>query len=106
MNVLHAAFLGESAPVANVPGGGGRRRRRGPGAGQERAQQAGRRRSQEEGRRRRGAPRRWILPGSVADPNLDPDPHFLGLLDPDPDPSVRGMDPDPDLDPSITKQKK
>ena len=29
---------------------------------------------------------------------------FLGLLDPDP--SVRGMDPDPDLDPSITKQKK
>jgi hypothetical protein len=30
---------------------------------------------------------------------------FLGLLDPDPDPSVRGMDPDPDLDPSITKQK-
>jgi hypothetical protein len=37
---------------------------------------------------------------------------FLGLLDPDPYPSVRGMDPDldldpdPDLDPSITKQKK
>ncbi len=30
---------------------------------------------------------------------------FLGLLDPHPDPSVRGMDPDPDLDPSITKQK-
>jgi hypothetical protein len=29
---------------------------------------------------------------------------FLGLLDPDLDPSVRGMDPDPD--PSITKQKK
>ncbi len=29
----------------------------------------------------------------------------LGLLDPDLDPSVRGMDPDPDLDPSITKQK-
>jgi hypothetical protein len=29
---------------------------------------------------------------------------FLGLLDPDPDLSVRGMDPD--LDPSITKQKK
>jgi hypothetical protein len=28
---------------------------------------------------------------------------FLGLLDPDPDPSFRGMDPDPD--PSITKQK-
>jgi hypothetical protein len=33
---------------------------------------------------------------------------FLGLLDPDPDPSVRGMDPvpTPDLDPSIAKQKK
>jgi hypothetical protein len=35
---------------------------------------------------------------------------FLGLLDPDPDPSVRGVDLDPahatDLDPSITKQKK
>ena len=37
---------------------------------------------------------------------------FFDLLDPDPDPSVRGMDPapdpapDPDLDPSITKQKK
>ncbi len=28
-------------------------------------------------------------------------PMFLGLLDPDPDPVVRGMDPDP----SITKQK-
>jgi hypothetical protein len=27
-------------------------------------------------------------------------------MDTDPDPSVRGMDPDPDLDPSITKQKK
>jgi hypothetical protein len=30
---------------------------------------------------------------------------FLGLLDPDPDPLVRGMDPDPGLDPSIIKQK-
>jgi hypothetical protein len=30
---------------------------------------------------------------------------FLGLLDPDPDPLVRGMDPDPDLDPSIILQK-
>jgi hypothetical protein len=34
---------------------------------------------------------------------------FLDLLDPDPDPSVRGMDPAPDpapnLDPSITKKK-
>ncbi len=28
---------------------------------------------------------------------------FLGLLDPDP--LVRGMDPDPDLDPSNIKQK-
>ncbi len=32
---------------------------------------------------------------------------FFGLLDPDPDPLVKGMDPDPalDPDPSITKQK-
>jgi hypothetical protein len=32
---------------------------------------------------------------------------FLGLLDPDPDPLVRGMDPDQnsDPDPSIIKQK-
>jgi hypothetical protein len=62
MNVRHCCFfLGESAPVADVPGGGrGRRRRRWPGAGQERAQQAGGRRSQEEGGRRRGA---RILPG-------------------------------------------
>jgi hypothetical protein len=29
---------------------------------------------------------------------------FLGLLDPDPDPLVRGMDPDPD--PSIQKKSK
>jgi hypothetical protein len=35
---------------------------------------------------------------------------FLGLLDPDPDPLVRGMDPDtdpaldPDPDPSVIKQ--
>jgi hypothetical protein len=28
---------------------------------------------------------------------------FLGLLDPDPDPLVRGMEPNPD--PSIVKQK-
>jgi hypothetical protein len=43
---------------------------------------------------------------SVADPGpaLDPpDPHFLSLLDPDPDPLERGMDPDPD--PSIIKRK-
>jgi hypothetical protein len=30
---------------------------------------------------------------------------FLGLLDPDPNPLVKGMDPDPDLDPSIIMQK-
>jgi hypothetical protein len=41
---------------------------------------------------------------SVADPNPDPsDLYVFGLLDPDPGPLVRGMDPDPD--PSITKQK-
>jgi hypothetical protein len=42
---------------------------------------------------------------SVADPDPNPDPsdpYVLGLLDPDP--LVRGMDPD--LDPSIIKQKK
>ncbi len=33
--------------------------------------------------------------------DLDPYGMFLGLLDPDPDPLVGGMDPDP----SITKQK-
>jgi hypothetical protein len=46
---------------------------------------------------------------SVADPNPDPDPsdpHVLGLLNPDPVPLVRGMDPDqaPDPDPSIIMQ--
>jgi hypothetical protein len=30
---------------------------------------------------------------------------FLGLLDPDPDPLVRGTDPAPAPDPSIIKQK-
>jgi hypothetical protein len=39
---------------------------------------------------------------SVADPD-PPDPHVLGLLDPDP--LVRGMDPDPDPEPSIIKKK-
>ncbi len=42
---------------------------------------------------------------AVPDPYLDPDPpdpHVLGLLDPDSDPLVTGMDPDPD--PSIIKQ--
>jgi hypothetical protein len=35
----------------------------------------------------------------------DPDPGhmFFGLLDPDPDPLVRGMVSDPDPDPSIIK---
>jgi hypothetical protein len=41
---------------------------------------------------------------SVADP--DPlDPYVLGLLDPDQNPLVRGLDPALDQDPSITKQK-
>jgi hypothetical protein len=55
---------------------------------------------------------RWAGPGySVPDPNPDPpdqdppDPHFLGLPDPDLDPLVRYMDPDSDPDPSIIKQK-
>ena len=40
--------------------------------------------------------------GSGADPNPDPSVRmFLGLLNPDPDPLVRGMDPDL----SIIKQK-
>jgi hypothetical protein len=30
---------------------------------------------------------------------------FLGLLDPDPDPLISGMDPDSDPDSSIIKQK-
>jgi hypothetical protein len=38
---------------------------------------------------------------SVACPNPDPDPRVFGLLDPDLDPLVKGMDPDP----SIIKQK-
>jgi hypothetical protein len=47
-----------------------------------------------------------ILPplNSVADPIRIWIHMFLCLLDPDP--SVRGMDPDPDLDPSIAKQEK
>jgi hypothetical protein len=50
------------------------------------------------------------LQTSVPDPDLNPDqdppdPRFFGL--PDPDPLVRGMDPDPalDPDPSIIMQK-
>jgi hypothetical protein len=60
-----------------------------------------------------------MIKTSVADQDLNPDPdtpdpHVLGLPDPDPlvrgmdpDPLVRGMDPDPDLAPypSIIKQK-
>ncbi len=43
---------------------------------------------------------------SVADPDSDPsDPYVLGLLDPDPDTLVRGLDPDPAPDPSIIKLK-
>jgi hypothetical protein len=48
------------------------------------------------------------LKSSVADPdpNLDPpDQNVLSLLDADPNPLVRGMDPAPDPDPSIIKQK-
>jgi hypothetical protein len=45
--------------------------------------------------------RKRILISCVADPDPDPpDPCVLGLLDPDP--LVRGMDPDPD--PSIIMQ--
>jgi hypothetical protein len=43
-----------------------------------------------------------VLPVSVADPE-PPDPHVFGPLNPDPDPLVRGMDPD--LGPSIIQQK-
>jgi hypothetical protein len=50
---------------------------------------------------------RWAtVVSSVPDPNPDPrDPRVFGL--PDPDPLVRGMDPDPalDPDPSIIMQK-
>jgi hypothetical protein len=40
---------------------------------------------------------RDLVPTSVEDPDTepDPDPHFLGLLNPDPYPLVRGTDPDP-----------
>jgi hypothetical protein len=43
---------------------------------------------------------------NVPDPEPDPpDPHILGLLDPDPGPLVRSMDPAPYPDPSIIMQK-
>jgi hypothetical protein len=45
---------------------------------------------------------------SVANPDSDPpDPFVFGLLDPDPDPLVRGTDLDLalDPDPSIIRQK-
>jgi hypothetical protein len=48
----------------------------------------------------------YLLASSVADPDrirIHRIHMVLGLLDPDP--SVTGMDPDPDLDPSIIKQK-
>jgi hypothetical protein len=35
----------------------------------------------------------------------DPDPYVLGLLDPNPDPLVRGRYRVPGTDPSIIKQK-
>ncbi len=41
----------------------------------------------------------------LADLDPIPDPYVLGLLDSDPDPLVRGMDPDTAPDPSINKQK-
>ncbi len=45
-----------------------------------------------------------LQPSSGADPDLsDPYRTLLGLLDPDPSPLVRGMDPNPD--PSIIQQK-
>ena len=46
-----------------------------------------------------------ILQVAYPDPNPDPAPHNLGIFDPDPDASIRGIDLDPDLDPSITKPK-
>jgi hypothetical protein len=48
----------------------------------------------------------FLASGSVADPEFRIH-MFLGLPDPDPDPLVRGMDPDPalDPDPSIIMQK-
>jgi hypothetical protein len=42
-----------------------------------------------------------LVPSNVVDP--DPYGIFLGLQDLDPDPLIRGTDPD--LDPSIIKQK-
>jgi hypothetical protein len=52
------------------------------------------------------------LHNSILSAVADPDPirrirTFLGLLDPQQDPLVRGMDPNPDPapDPSIIKQK-
>ncbi len=43
-----------------------------------------------------------VILSSVTDP-YPPDPHVMGLLDPDPDPLVGGVDPEPDT--FITKQK-
>jgi hypothetical protein len=45
-----------------------------------------------------------VLTSNVADPDPDQsDAYVFGLLDPDPDPLARGMEPD--LDPSIIMQK-
>ncbi len=38
---------------------------------------------------------------SVGDPDLEPDPHVLGLPEPNPDPLLRGKDLDPAPDPSL-----
>ncbi len=52
-----------------------------------------------------GAVQDQLLPGSVADPYQNPDSSEPYVFGPDPDSLVKGMDPDPDPDPSITKQK-
>ncbi len=44
---------------------------------------------------------RTPVKSSVGDPDPQ-DPHVLGLLGPDPNPLVTGMDPDPDPNPSVT----
>jgi hypothetical protein len=45
----------------------------------------------------------WIEKVAVLGIRIRKIPMFLGL--PDPDPLIRGMDPDPALDPSIIKQR-
>ncbi len=58
----------------------------------------GREGGESEGEKRGCRVRGGRLKGSVAVPD-PPDPHVLGLLDPDPDPVVRGLDPALDPDP-------